>query len=499
MLFKKILIANRGEIAVRVIRACRELGIKSAAIYSDADKTSLHTRLADESYYIGSSPAKESYLNKEKIIKLAKEIEADAIHPGYGFFSENADFIKTVEKNNITFIGPSSKSVALMGNKTEARKLMTKNKVPIVPGTTEPIKTIKDGLKISEDIGYPILLKAAAGGGGKGMRKITTSSEFESAFEATKREALKSFANDDIYIEKYIESPRHIEVQIFGDKQGNYVHLFERECSIQRRHQKIIEEAPSSFVDDVTRQKITSAAIDAARACNYFNAGTVEFLMDSERNFYFLEMNTRLQVEHPVTELITGLDLVKEQISVALGNNLSFKQNELKINGHALECRIYAEDPLNNFLPSTGQIVHYVSPSGPGVRVDSGFDNGSQITVHYDPLISKLVCWADNRNSAIERMLRALSEYVIGGLISNISFLKLIIDHPSFRKGEFDINFLNSEFMSSLQKLIKTKNIKEIERVSAIFAAILKSKSSSNNLQGKQKDSISKWQEQMYE
>jgi acetyl-CoA carboxylase biotin carboxylase subunit len=498
-LFKKILIANRGEIAVRVIRACRELGITSAAIYSDADKTSLHTRLSDESYYIGSSPAHESYLNKEKIIQLAKEIGADAIHPGYGFFSENAEFIKALEKNKITFIGPSSKSVSLMGSKTEARKLMAKNNVPIVPGTTEPIKSVKDGLKVSEEIGYPVLLKAAAGGGGKGMRKISSSDEFESAFEATKREALKAFANDDVYIEKFIQNPRHIEVQIFGDKHGNYVHLFERECSIQRRHQKIIEEAPSSFVDDITRQKITSAAIDAARACNYYNAGTVEFLMDSKKNFYFLEMNTRLQVEHPVTELITGLDLVKEQISVAAGNKLSFKQDKLKINGHALECRIYAEDPLNNFLPSTGPIIHYFPPSGPGVRVDSGFDNGSQITVHYDPLISKLVCWADNRHSAIDRMLRALSEYVIGGLITNISFLKIIIGHPSFRKGKFDINFLNDEFMSRINKLENSKYIEEIEKVSAIFAAILKSKSHFNKLRVGQTDSLSRWQEQMYE
>ena len=498
-MFKKILIANRGEIAVRVIRACRELGIKSAAIYSDADKTSLHTRLSDESYYIGLSPAHESYLNKEKIIQLAKEIGADAVHPGYGFFSENAEFIKALEKSKVTFIGPSSKSVALMGSKTEARKLMAKNNVSIVPGTIEPIKSVKGGLKISEEIGYPVLLKAAAGGGGKGMRYISSSDEFESAFEATKREALKAFANDEIYIEKYIENPRHIEVQVFGDMQGNYVHLFERECSIQRRHQKIIEEAPSSFVDNLTREKITSAAIAAAKACNYFNAGTVEFLMDSKKNFYFLEMNTRLQVEHPVTEFITGLDLVKEQISVASGNNLSFKQNDLKINGHALECRIYAEDPSNNFLPSTGLILHYVSPSGPGIRVDSGFDNGSQITVHYDPLISKLICWSDNRESAIERMLRALSEYVIGGLITNISFLKSVIAHPSFRNGEFDINFLNDDFMNSLKKLDKTKNIKEIERVSAIFAAILKSKSSFNNLRAKQTDSVNRWQEQIHE
>jgi len=499
VLFNKVLIANRGEIAVRVIRACRELGIKSAAIYSDADKTSVHTRLADESYHIGNSPAHDSYLNKGKIIKLAIEIGADAIHPGYGFFSENADFIKVLEKNKITFIGPSSKSVSLMGSKTEARKLMAKNNVPIVPGTIEAIKSVNYGLKISEEIGYPVLLKAAAGGGGKGMRKISSSDEFESAFEATKREALKSFANDDIYIEKYVENPRHIEVQIFGDKQGNYVHLFERECSIQRRHQKIIEEAPSSFVDDVTREKITSAAIAAAKACNYFNAGTIEFLMDSKKNFYFLEMNTRLQVEHPVTEFITGLDLVKEQISVATGNNLSFKQSDLKINGHAIECRIYAEDPSNNFLPSTGPILHYVAPSGPGVRVDSGFDLGSQITVHYDPLISKLVCWSDSRESAINRMLRALSEYVIGGLITNISFLKIIINHPAFRKGEFDINFLNDEFMKNLMSLNDTKNIQEIERVSAIFASILKSKSSFNNLPTKKTESLNQWQEQMYE
>jgi acetyl-CoA carboxylase biotin carboxylase subunit len=499
VLFKKILIANRSEIAVRVIRACRELGIKSAAIYSDADKTTLHTRLADESYYIGSSPAHKSYLNKEKILKLAKEIKADAVHPGYGFFSENADFIKTLELNKITFIGPSSKSVSLMGSKTEARKLMAKNNVPIVPGTTEAVKSVKDAIKISKEIGYPVLLKAAAGGGGKGMRKISNESEFESEFEATKREALKAFANDEIYIEKFIENPRHIEVQIFGDKQGNYVHLFERECSIQRRHQKIIEEAPSSFVDEATRQKITSAAIEAAKACNYCNAGTVEFLMDSKKNFYFLEMNTRLQVEHPVTEFITGLDLVKEQISVASGKKLSFKQKDLHINGHATECRIYAEDPSNNFLPTTGNIINYVQPSGPGVRVDSGFDIGSQIGVHYDPLISKLVCWSHNRESAINRMLRALNEYIIGGLTTNISFLKLIIDHPSFRAGKFDINFLNDEFMSNLDELDKNQNKDKSEKAAAILAALLKSKSSSNNYKSNHTENSNRWQEQMYE
>ena len=498
-MFKKILVANRGEIAVRVIRACRELGIISAAIYSDADKTTLHTRFADESYHIGSSPAYESYLNKEKILKLAKEIKADAVHPGYGFFSENAEFIKSLEQNDITFIGPSSKSVALMGSKTEARKLMAKNKVPIVPGTTEAVKSVKDAIRISKEIGYPVLLKASAGGGGKGMRKISNESEFESAFESTKREALKAFASDEIYLEKFIENPRHIEVQIFGDKQGNYVHLFERECSIQRRHQKIIEEAPSSFVDEATRQKITSAAINAARACNYFNAGTVEFLMDSKKNFYFLEMNTRLQVEHPVTEFITGLDLVKEQISVASGNKLSFNQQDLHINGHAIECRIYAEDPLNNFLPTTGNIINYTQPSGPGVRVDSGFDVGSQIGVHYDPLISKLVCWAEERHSAINRMIRALNEYVVGGLITNISFLKLIIDHPSFREGKFDINFLNDEFMKKLNELDKNQNKDKSEKAAAILAALLKSKSSSNNYKSNHTEKSNLWLEQMYE
>ncbi|MGB5289546.1 MAG: acetyl-CoA carboxylase biotin carboxylase subunit [Ignavibacteriaceae bacterium] len=498
-MFKKILIANRGEIAVRVIRACCELGIKSAAIYSDADKTSLHTRLADEGYHIGNSPAYDSYLNKEKIIKLALESGADAIHPGYGFFAENSDFIKELESIKITFIGPSSKSVGLMGSKTEARKIMAKNNVPIVPGTTESIKSVKDGLKISEEIGYPVLLKASAGGGGKGMRRINSAKEFESAFEATKREALNAFANDDIYIEKFIENPRHIEVQIFGDQQGNYVHLFERECSIQRRHQKIIEEAPSSFVDEITREKITSAAVNAAKACDYFNAGTVEFLMDAQKNFYFLEMNTRLQVEHPVTEMITGLDLVKEQISVAFGNELSFKQNDLRINGHALECRIYAEDSFNNFLPSTGPILSYSPPSGPGVRVDSGFDNGSQITVHYDPLISKLVCWSDTRHSAINRMIRALSEYTIGGLITNISFLKIIIDHPFFRKGDISINFLNDEFMRSIKNFENNKELKEIEKVAAIFAAVLKSNSSVNNLKSNHTEKFNLWQGQLYE
>ncbi len=497
-MFKKILIANRGEIAVRIIRACRELGITSAAIYSTADKTAEHTKLADESYFIGNPASSESYLNKEKIIKLVKDIGADAVHPGYGFFSENADFIAALEKEKITFIGPSSKSVRMMGNKTAARKIMADNKVPIVPGTTKAISSVKKGLQIAEEIGYPVLLKAAAGGGGKGMRKISSPDEFESALETTKRESLKSFASDEIYLEKFIENPKHIEVQVLGDKKGNYVHLFERECSIQRRHQKIIEESPSSFVDETTRIKITKAAIDAAKACGYYNAGTVEFLMDEKKKFYFLEMNTRLQVEHPVTEMITGIDLVKEQISIAQGNRLSVNQKDVSRRGHSLECRIYAEDPNNNFLPSTGKIFHYKEPGGPGVRVDSGFGSGSEVTMYYDPLISKLVCWGSNRATAIELMKRALSEYQIAGVINNISFLSLIIDHKSFKSGKFDINFLNEKFMESLPALENANGKDELEKIAAIFSALLKHKSKVKGIHTNSKK-VNTWQEQMYE
>lgn len=497
-MFKKILIANRGEIAVRIIRACKELGIISAVIYSDADKHSLHTILADEIYYIGEAQASSSYLNKQKIIELAKNIKADAIHPGYGFFSENPDFIKAVEKNGLVFIGPSSKSVMLMGSKTEARKLMQKNKVPIVPGTTEPLKNVKEGINLSREIGFPVLLKASAGGGGKGMRKVESEKEFEDAFEATKREALKSFGNDDIYIEKYIVSPRHIEVQVVADKHGNYVHMFERECSIQRRHQKIIEEAPSSFVDSATREKITAAAISAAKACNYYNAGTIEFLMDKEKNFYFLEMNTRLQVEHPVTEIITGIDIVKEQISIAAGNKLSFSQKELMINGHAIECRIYAEDPENNFLPSTGKIIEYIEPSGAGVRVDGGFINGSEISLYYDPLISKLICYDKDRKSAIKKMLRALGEYYIAGVITNIFFLSGIFNQSDFIDGNFDINYVEREYLNKN----KSETVdSDIEKIAALFSSIMKKESISNGkvLTSENRFVRNKWLDQLDE
>lgn len=473
-MFKKILIANRGEIAVRVIRACKELGITSAAIYSEADKTALHTLLADESYFIGPSPSSESYLNKNKVIELAKKINADAIHPGYGFFSENADFIKTVEESGITFIGPSSRSVGMMGSKTEARSLMEKNKVPIVPGTINPIKSSEEGVNIASEIGFPVLLKAVGGGGGKGMRKVNNTEEFVSAFEAVKREALKAFANDEVYLEKFIENPRHIEVQVFGDKHGNYVHLFERECSIQRRHQKIIEEAPSSFVDWTTREKITTAAVNAAKACEYYNAGTVEFLMDSQKNFYFLEMNTRIQVEHPVTEMITGKDLVREQILVAAGMPLSFSQKDIKINCHSIEARIYAEDPQNNFLPSTGTILSYREPSGLGVRIDSGISIGSNVSIYYDPILAKLVCWDSDRRKAISKLSRALNEYTIAGVITNVNFLSEIIANKNFIDGNIDINFLEHEGYLNNASHKSIQSISDIEIAALILASKIK-------------------------
>ncbi len=496
-MFKKILIANRSEIAVRIIRACKELGIKSAAVYSEADKTALHPRLADEAHLIGPAQSSESYLNADKIILLAKKIKADAIHPGYGFFSENAAFIKKVEDSGLVFIGPSSSSVKMMGSKTAARTLMQKNKVPIVPGTTKPVKNIDEALAVAGQIGYPVLLKASAGGGGKGMRKVSDKNQFKEALEATQREALKAFSDEAVYIEKYIENPKHIEVQIIADKHGNYRHLFERECSAQRRHQKIIEEAPSASVDETTRNKLTGAAINAAKACNYFNAGTIEFLMDKNRNFYFLEMNTRLQVEHPVTELITGVDLVKEQISVAAGNKISFNQEDLKINGHAVECRIYAEDAENNFLPSTGRIYEYNAPSGPGVRVDSGFEQGSEISVYYDPLIAKLICWNNSRQQAVKRCVSALEEFNIAGVTNNIQFLKAILLSSAFNDASFNINFIESELLPEYQSA--KKMTAEEETAAAVFAALMKEQNRSKNLKTSKNRFVNKWTSQLYE
>lgn len=494
-MFNKILIANRGEIALRIIRACKEMNIKSVAIYSEADKTSPYTKLADEAYYIGESPSSESYLNQNKIISIAKKANADAIHPGYGFFSENADFIVAVEVEGMTFIGPSSSSVRMMGIKTTARQLMNQYKIPIVPGSAS-LKNVSEGFEEATKIGYPILLKSAAGGGGKGMKLVISETEFANSFESVQREANKYFADDSIYIEKFIENPRHIEVQIFGDKIGNYVHIFERECSIQRRHQKIIEEAPSTFIENEIRKQITKAAIDAAKACSYYSAGTIEFLVDKDSNFYFLEMNTRLQVEHPVTEMISGLDLVKEQINIAAGNELSFKQEDLRIYGHAIEARIYAEDPENNYLPSTGKLLEFIIPAGPGIRIDAGFSRGSLISLYYDPLIAKLVSWGKTRVEALERLKRALGEFQIAGVTTNITLLKAVCNNINFIKGNININFIDNEFTVEDSHISSIPD--EIEDAVAIISSLIKVRSSSTEI----KDTITnnnRWTDLEYE
>lgn len=498
-MFKKILIANRGEIAVRIIKACRELGIKSVAIFSEVDKNALHVRIADEAYLIGPSPANESYLNKEKIINLAKRVNAEAIHPGYGFLSENSEFIKMVEDSGIVFIGPSSKSVEMMGEKTSARRLMKQNNVPIVPGTVEPLDNFKEGIKIANEIGYPVMLKAAAGGGGKGMRKVFNDSEFEESFSRAQNESLKAFGKSEVYIEKLILNPKHIEVQIFADKHGNYIHLFERECSVQRRHQKVIEEAPSIFVDEETRSRITKAAVTAAMACNYYNAGTIEFLMDRNKNFYFLEMNTRLQVEHPVTEMITGIDLVKLQIKIAAGHKIEINQSDLKINGHAIECRIYAEDVDNNFAPSTGRITHHRLTSGPGTRIDRGIDLMSEVPIFYDPLLSKVTTWGKNREEAIARMKRALIEYQISGVITNIPAFNWVLKQNAFLDGSFDINFLDNEFIPLVPNKWKENSTKEIEQIAAVMGALLKQKEISSSISKNEIPDSNKWFTQNYE
>jgi len=473
-MFKRILIANRSEIAVRIIAACKELGITSVAIYSEADKNSLHVRFADEAYLIGPPQASESYLNKEKIIQLCKQKQIDAIHPGYGFLSENAEFISMVEKSGITFIGPSSKSVFLMGEKTSARKLMQQNNVPIVPGTVEPIENSEIGLKIAKEIGFPVMLKAAAGGGGKGMRKIFDESEFESNFQRAQNESLKAFGKSEIYLEKLVLNPKHIEVQVIGDMYGNYVHLFERECSVQRRHQKVVEEAPSISINCEIRNKITDAAILAAEACNYVNAGTVEFLMDKNKDFYFLEMNTRLQVEHPVTEMITGLDLVKLQIKIASGEKLDLKQENLKINGHAIECRIYAEDVENNFAPSIGKINHHQLATGPGVRIDRGIEINSEVPIYYDPILAKLITWGKDRGESIERMKRALKEYQISGVTTNIPIFNWILNNKKFVDGSFDINFLDQDFIPLLPDKWKKDLTDDYSEIAAVISALIK-------------------------
>jgi len=441
-MFKRVLIANRGEIAVRLIRACRELGIESVVVFSDVDRKALHVRKADYAYPIGPATASESYLNIDKILDVARRSQAEAIHPGYGFLSENAGFARACADAGFKFIGPSPESMEMMGSKTRARQNMKRAGVPFVPGAERGLE-LDAAERLAEQIGYPVMLKAAAGGGGKGMRLVTSRHDLHSAYEAARSEAQRSFGDNEVYIEKFIVNPRHVEVQIFGDEHGNVVYLGERECSVQRRHQKVLEESPSPIVDDAMRRRMGEIAVRVGKAANYHNAGTVEFLVDQDRNFYFLEMNTRLQVEHPVTEFVTGLDLVHLQMRVASGEKLPFAQQDIRLRGHAIECRIYAEDPDNNFFPSPGQITRLISPSGPGIRRDSGMYEGWSVPIEYDPLLAKLVGYGENRDQTIHRLLRALYEYFVGGIKTNISLFRRILKDPDFQAGNLDTGFLD--------------------------------------------------------
>jgi len=467
--FKKILVANRGEIAVRVIRACREMGIQTVAIYSDADRGALHVRMADEAYPIGPSPSRESYLVIEKIIDVAKRAKADALHPGYGFLAENVAFSRACENAGITFIGPSPESIALMGSKVESRRAVAKYGVEMVPGTLDPIASDEEARKIASLVGYPIMLKASAGGGGKGLRSVQSEDELESALRNTRSEALSAFGDAAIYIEKFVDRPRHVEIQVMADRQGNAVYVGERECTIQRRHQKVIEECPSPIMDADLRRRMGEAALKVGRAAGYYNAGTVEFLVDPNRGFYFLEMNTRLQVEHPVTEMVTGLDLVQWQIRIAAGENLGLRQEDVVMRGAAVECRVYAEDPSNNFFPSPGKIATLRTPAGPGIRDDGGVYQGWTVPIDYDPLISKLVAWGATRDEAIGRMKRALGEYHIEGIKTNISFFLEVLDHPDFRRGVFDTGFIDRW----LQTRILQSPLSDVDQDFAILAASL--------------------------
>jgi len=440
--FSKVLIANRGEIAIRVIRACKELNIATVAVYSKADKDSLHVSMADEAVCIGDAPAKQSYLNISNIIAAAINTGADAIHPGYGFLAENAYFAELCETNKIKFIGPRSSVIDMMGDKVKARELVTTVNVPLVPGSTGAVRSLEEAVKIADSIGYPVMIKASAGGGGKGMRLAHSQSALKEALNMAKMEAKAAFGNDEIYVEKYIEEPRHIEIQILGDEYGNIIHLGERDCSLQRRNQKLLEESPSSLVDEELRARMGATAVKAAQAANYYSAGTVEFLVDKNKNFYFIEMNTRVQVEHPVTEMVTGIDIVKEQIKIAAGEKISFKQEDVVMNGWAIECRINAEDPYNDFLPSPGTIQTYIPPGGPGVRVDSSVYSGYTITPFYDSMVAKLIVWGRTRDEAIVRMKRALQEFQVTNISTTIPFHIKVLDNAFFQKGEVYTNFI---------------------------------------------------------
>ena len=469
----KILVANRGEIALRIMRSAKEMGIKTVAVFSEADRNSPHVRYADEAVCIGPAASKESYLRGDKIIAVAKELGVDAIHPGYGFLSENAGFAKLVEENGIVFIGPTPEAIEVMGSKLAAKEAAKKFDIPMVPGSEGAISSIDEARELATKTGYPILIKASAGGGGKGMRVVNAPEELEEQIQRAQSEALNAFGDGSVFMEKYVGSPKHIEVQILGDNYGNIVYLFERECSIQRRHQKVVEEAPSSCLTPEKRKSIGEAAVKVGKSCAYIGAGTVEFLVDEELNFYFLEMNTRLQVEHPVTEMITGIDLVKEQIKVARGEKLSFTQEDLQMRGHAVELRVYAEDPMNNFLPDIGKLVQYKKPEGPGVRVDDGYEEGMDIPIYYDPMLAKLIAYGKDRTEAIERLIRAIEDYRIAGVKTTLEFGKFVLKHPDFVSGKFDTHFVAKHYKP---EYLKHENEDEMEIAALIGAHIFENR-----------------------
>ena len=486
---KKILVANRGEIALRVMRSAKEMGIQTVAVYSEADRNSPHVRYADEAVCLGPAPSKESYLLGDKIIDVCKKLGVDGIHPGYGFLSENDDFAKKVTAEGIEFIGPSPESIVVMGSKLAAKDAVAKFNVPLVPGTAEAITDIPKAKATAVEIGFPILIKASAGGGGKGMRIVNNEAEFEEQMRLAQSEARSAFGDDSVFIEKYVTSPKHIEVQVLGDKHGNIVYLMERECSIQRRHQKVIEEAPSAIVSPEIRKKLGESAVNVARSCNYYGAGTVEFIMDADLNFYFLEMNTRLQVEHPVTEMITGIDLVKEQIKIARGEKLSFTQEDLTINGHALELRVYAEDPCNNFLPDIGTLYTYKKPEGNGIRIDDGFEEGMTIPIYYDPMIAKLIVHAPTRKDAIDKLIRAIDEYKIVGVKNTLSFGKFVLQHENFISGKFDTGFVPTFFKP---EYLQESNLDEMN-IAAWLSTQLLTTNNTHHLIDTENNNVSNW------
>lgn len=486
--FKKILIANRGEIAIRITRACRELNIGSVAIFSDADRDSLHVFLADQAFNVGPAPSKESYLNMDKILAVAKEAGVDAIHPGYGFLSENTHFARACKKNGIVFIGPTPENIEAMGDKLSAKALMKEAKVPTVPGSDGGVETLEEAIKVTKEIGFPVIIKASAGGGGKGMRVVKKEDELESAFRACRSEGQNYFADPTVYIEKFINDPKHIEIQVFGDTHGNVVHLFERECSVQRRHQKIIEEAPSPSVPHEVRLKMGEAAVRAAKRINYVGAGTIEFIFDNKtKEYFFMEMNTRLQVEHPITEQTTGYDLVREQISVAAGNPLSFKQEDIKQKGYAIECRICAEDPIT-YKPHPGVIGACRHPQGPFLRVDSYAYPGYEVPIYYDPMIAKVITWGETREEAINRMQRALTEFVLTGIKTNIVLHKTILDHPKFRDGSYTTQFIEKNF-----EVLEPKLFSEIEDPVFLISAAIQAYNDRKSKDVRQLNIVSNW------